>query len=188
MAFLRESVGSLRAYFIVVGVVSVLYGFLAVAAASGGPIGLIEGLSLIAFGAVLIYAGTALPRLIDTGSTLVRNILYLWIAMAVLDALARVVMGSPAEGIASLLLRTVIALYLLRNVNRLMVERGARGPDTAQDGTPRARPYARPPWEKPPVDVPAAPVLRTKGETKLCAGYKQQIPFDATHCPICGAR
>ena len=33
-------------------------------------------------------------------------------------------------------------------------------------------------------DLPA-PIL---GATKLCAGYKHQIPVEAESCPLCGAR
>ena len=77
-------------------------------------------------------------------------------------------------------------LFVIASIHALLLK-----PSPA---VPQARGYARPPWEKPPGDVPAVPAvgaaqaMGAAQETKLCAGYQHQIPVTASQCPICGAR
>jgi len=71
-------------------------------------------------------------------------------------------------------------LFVIASIHALLL--------TRSPAVPQARGYSRPPWEKPPGDVPAVPAVSAGQDTKLCAGYQHQIPVAAERCPICGAR
>jgi hypothetical protein len=135
MAFLRETVGSLRVYFILVAAVSALFN---VANLLGGARGLVTVISsLVGLGLALAYfnVGVRLKRLLVTSPTQITGVLMAGAVFVMLVFLFEALSGVPGE---TPVLGLLIVWYLYRNVRRLAAE-AHPNPDAAEVSTFAAR-------------------------------------------------
>jgi hypothetical protein len=130
---MRETVGSLRAYFLFAGVISLL----------SSIVGVQHTLQLsrlyplrwelvlwfayvngLAFGLGFLHAGVRLRPTLATGAAWIQRMLQLLIALVALGLLAALVTGFPLRGAGYgfVLGRILISLYLLVNVRRLAAQ------------------------------------------------------------------
>jgi hypothetical protein len=120
MAFMRETVGSLRAYFILVAVLGAV---VTVATLASAPVDLgavISSLVTLGFALAYFYLGVRLKHLLVTSPTKITGVLIaatvFLVLVFVLDyALTGVPGGTPVTGL-------LITWYLYRNVRRLAAE------------------------------------------------------------------
>jgi membrane associated rhomboid family serine protease len=125
---MRETVRSLRVYFILSGLASLWFGFLGLAAdlrsglspstVGAAAIGII-GLGL-AF--AFLYVGAVLPRLLRSSSQNIVLLLYVSIGWAVLSFVLSLSNGVQGGTIIALVASLLILWYLHRNVRRLSTE------------------------------------------------------------------
>jgi len=121
---MKETIGSMRVYFFIVGTVTALAA-LAVVGSGAGNIAMIIGAIVTgAFGAAFFYAGSTLETAVKTGKPgAIRIILYVNMAVNVLVSLPA--LGDPAEkteAIIRIAVSLLIGLYLLVNLKRLVKE------------------------------------------------------------------
>jgi hypothetical protein len=119
MAFLRETVGSLRAYFILVAALGALVNVVTLLFA---PPGLVTVISLVGLGFALahFYIGVRLKQRLGTSPTMITGVLIGGAALLVLVffyyyALTGAPTWTPGLGL-------LITWYLYRNVRRLAAE------------------------------------------------------------------
>lgn len=121
MAFLRETVGSIKGYLILSALLSVFLSLARLLQSNGKPLLLIESLIGLGFGIAYLYLGVRFRRLISSSprtimATLIAGACYL--ALILLLSLVAGVWGSVLQGVIGLL----IIWYLVRNVRRLSRE------------------------------------------------------------------
>lgn len=133
---MKESVGSLRAFFVVVGLLGTL----------GGCMGMLGALALLAlkplWGVTLgactvinlglslayVYCGAQLPQLLRTNVNLVLKILYLSLAMNGVGIVVTLLLGLlSASSILTTLISVLISFYLINSVKRLSQLPGEEG-------------------------------------------------------------
>lgn len=120
---MRETLGSMRAYFVLTGILGAVMNVGLVALGQSNVIGLALGvigmLSAIAF----LYMGVRLPALVAAASAIVPRILVITIVYLVLLLLLGLALGANGVG---LVLQSAVGLliswYLLRNFRRLAKE------------------------------------------------------------------
>jgi len=119
---MRETVGSLRVYFLLVGGVGVFYGLQNLVMTPLG-IGTLFVLVGIVLSAAYGYVGFRLEQLIVSAPSLPQRVVFASIAVAALSILVTVVSAPSAEVLTIPALLTVgeiaIGLYLVANVRRL---------------------------------------------------------------------
>lgn len=116
-----ETVGTLRAYFVIVGV---LGGALNVFALLARPLDVSSVVPLggLAVAGAFLFLGLRLKELIVTAPRLCEQIIIGAAALAVVMAIANILLGaSPVVGIQSVVW-LIIAWYLVTNVRRLSAE------------------------------------------------------------------
>lgn len=125
---MKESIGSLRAFFIVIGLLGTL----------GGAMGMLGALALLALkpvwgillGACIVvnlclslayvYCGVKLAELLRSNPALVLKILYASLGMTAVGTVVTLVLGLFAtSSVFSTLLSVLISLYLINSVKRL---------------------------------------------------------------------
>lgn len=118
---MRETAGSLRAYFILSGLAGVFFA-LRVSLLSAGIIGLIVELISIGFSLAFVYVGFTLPKLLRGSANRIVTLLYASTGWTVFFFLLSLLGGLSAVGLVTLILTLLILWYLLKNVRRLAAE------------------------------------------------------------------
>lgn len=100
---MKETVGSLRAYLIIVGIVDALFG-------------------ILTMGLLLRYTGIALPRLLKQAPQFVIRVLWALGAWIVFDFAMALVLGASYISVVKLIAGLLIVWYLLHNTRRLTAQ------------------------------------------------------------------
>jgi hypothetical protein len=125
---MKETVRSLRIYFILSGLASLWFGFLGLAVDLRAGISpatiLATAIGIVGVGLALafLYVGASLSGLLRNSSHRIVILLYVSAAWAVLTSLLSLMNGLQAGTIAVLAISLLILWYLLRNVRRLAAE------------------------------------------------------------------
>lgn len=120
---MRETVRSLRAYFIFSGLAGVFFGVSALRAnLLGTAIGAIIGLISIGFSLAFVYVGFTLPKLLRVSANRIVMLLYASTGWTVFFFLLSLLGGPSVSGLVALVLTLLILWYLLKNVRRLAAE------------------------------------------------------------------
>jgi hypothetical protein len=129
---MKETVRSLRAYFILSGIASLCFGFLGLAAnlqTAISPATLLVasiGIVGVGFSLAFLYVGVFLPGLLRNSSHRIVILLYASTAWAVLTFLLSLLNGVQPGAIVVIVISLLILWYLLRNVRRLAGKRTSR--------------------------------------------------------------
>lgn len=144
---MKETEGSLRAYFLVAGTISALLAFRDIDTASklGKVLGSLPAswtlaiwfpiIARLVLGVGFIAAGVKLTSALPTGATWIKQLLLGAIAVLVIDAiLIGAVLGTTIgrEGLIGAVISLVITAYLLNSVRRLSDDAMAKQPPTAR--------------------------------------------------------
>ena len=128
---MKESYKSLRAYFLVVGVLSILGNISLVVGPTFSAILKALALAQLVVGGAFIYAGLKLDELLRTSPAKLKQLIVVSVAISMLGTLGLAGLiaayaGLPAamsvRVVVPLVLAPVIGAYLYRNVNRLATE------------------------------------------------------------------
>jgi predicted membrane channel-forming protein YqfA (hemolysin III family) len=125
---MKETVRSLRAYFLLSGIASLCFGFLGLAASLPTVISpttlLVASIGIVGIGFSLafLYVGAFLPGLLRNSSHRIVILLYASTAWAVLTFLLSLLNGVQPGAIVVIVISLLILWYLLRNVRRLAGE------------------------------------------------------------------
>jgi hypothetical protein len=124
---MRETVGSMRAYFVVAGILGALMNVGLIAQGRSNVVALLLGaigmLSAVAF----LYIGARLPALVAAASAIVSRILVITSVYLVLLLLLGLASGSHGVGmVVQSGIGLLIMWYLLRNFRRLAKEAATR--------------------------------------------------------------
>lgn len=132
---MRETVRSLRAYFIFSGLAGVFFGVSALRAnLLGTAIGAIIGFISIGFSLTFVYVGVTLPKLLRVSANRIVMLLYASTAWTVFFFLLSLLGGPSVFGLVALVLTLLILWYLLKNVRRLAAEVQATPSETQRPG------------------------------------------------------
>lgn len=132
---MRETVRSLRAYFIFSGLAGVFFGVSALRAnLLGTAIGAIIGFISIGFSLAFVYVGFTLPKLLRVSANRIVMLLYASTAWTVFFFLLSLLGGPSVFGLVALVLTLLILWYLLKNVRRLAAEVQATPSETQGPG------------------------------------------------------
>lgn len=132
---MRETVRSLRAYFIFSGLAGVFFGVSALRAnLLGTAIGAIIGFISIGFSLTFVYVGFTLPKLLRVSANRIVMLLYASTAWTVFFFLLSLLGGPSVFGLVALVLTLLILWYLLKNVRRLAAEVQATPSETQRPG------------------------------------------------------
>jgi hypothetical protein len=136
---MKETEGSLRAYFLLAGVISILLSLRDLGAASDIPIAALPTdwmialyvpiITRIGLGVAYIAAGSFLKAALPMGAGWIKHILVLGVVLMTANAmLIGAVLGSDSgsEGLIGALIGIGITIYLYRSVTRLSAEAIAR--------------------------------------------------------------
>jgi small-conductance mechanosensitive channel len=118
---MRETVGSLRAYFILSGVAGILSA-LRMNLLSTGIIGAIVEVITIALSLAFVYVGFVLSRLLRSSASHIATLLYVSAGWSVFAFLLSILGGPSTIALVTLILSLLIVWYLLKNVRRLAGE------------------------------------------------------------------
>lgn len=134
---MRETVGSLRAYFILSGLASLFAYGRALWVNFQGPVSIatVIGIIGIGFSLAFLYVGFSLPQLLKSSAGRVVTLLYVstgWVAFVFLLGLLE---GVAPVAVITLIFSLLILWYLLRNVRRLAAEAQAASSGTAPSAT-----------------------------------------------------
>ena len=121
---MRETVRSLRAYFIFSGLAGLFFGVSTLQAnLLGTAIGAIIGLISIGFSLAFVYVGFTLPKLLRVSANRIVMLLYASTAWTVFSFLLSLLGGPPSVfALVALVVTLLILWYLLKNVRRLAAE------------------------------------------------------------------
>ncbi|OLB27615.1 MAG: hypothetical protein DMG41_19900 [Acidobacteria bacterium] len=134
---MRETVRSLRAYFIFSGLAGVFFAAsaLRVSLLDAGVIGVILGLISIGFSLAFVYVGFTLPKLLRGSASRIVTLLYASAGWTVFFFLLSLLGGPSTFGLVTLILTLLILWYLLKNVRRLAAEAQAAPSEPPPSGT-----------------------------------------------------
>ena len=118
---MRETVGSLRAYFILSGLAGV-FPALRINLLNAGIIGAVVEVITIAFSLAFVYVGFTLSKLLRSSASRLATLLYASAGWSVFAFLLSVLGGPSAIALFTLILSLLIVWYLLKNVRRLAGE------------------------------------------------------------------
>ena len=125
---MRETVRSLRLYFILSGLASLWFGLAGLVAnlrtgmSPATILAIIIGIASAALAIGFVYVGLFLGRLLQSSSSSIVTLLYLSAGLAILTSLLSLLSGGGMGAIAILAITLLILWYLLRNVRRLVAE------------------------------------------------------------------
>jgi hypothetical protein len=134
---MRETAKSLRAYFIIAGILSLGSGNSALGAKEAAPFAAVTGLFAVVFGLGFLVAGIRLPRILAGSTRFVRVLLFANVGYQLLLCALFLAAGAGAVALAFPALYVAICWYLLANVKRLAGEQQSPNP-------PKAAAAARP--------------------------------------------
>ena len=118
---MRETTGSLRAYFILSGIASAFFA-LRISAMGAGVVGAIVGLISLAFSLACVYVGFVLAKLLRNSAQRIVILLYASAGWTVLLFLVSLLGGPSMPALVTLVISLLILWYLLKNVRRLAGE------------------------------------------------------------------
>jgi len=118
---MRETVGSLRAYFILSGLAGI-FSALRINLLSASILGAIVELITIGFSLAFVYVGFALSKLLRTSANRIATLLYASAGWSVFAFLLSILGGPSVIALLILILSLLIVWYLLKNVRRLAGE------------------------------------------------------------------
>ena len=124
---MRETVGSLRAYFILSGLASLFLAF-RVSRQGAGILAIIVELITVGFSAAFIYFGFTLAKQLRDSASRIVTLLYVSGGWTVFFFLLSLLGGPSISGLVTLILTLLILWYLLKNVRRLATEAQAPPP------------------------------------------------------------
>jgi hypothetical protein len=146
---MKETEGSLRAYFFIAGAISIVFSLRELGAASKIPISALPTdwmlaiyvplITRLGLGVAYLAAGALLPTALPTGAGWIKHILVLaLVLMASNAALIAVVLGADVgrQGLIGAIIGLAITVYLYKSVTRLSAEAMARA---AAPAPPSAR-------------------------------------------------
>lgn len=119
---MKESVGSLRAYFIVVGLFSGYDNYQLLRVASGNIILLVLGLLGLALSIASLYMGISLPKLLVESPKLITTVLLFALGLLVVTSLIILSAGFVTPALIRLVIGSLIIWYLFNSVKRLSAE------------------------------------------------------------------
>ena len=119
---MKESVGSLKAYFIVVSVLGVMGSLTTLGASPVTPLFLVIGLIELGFSVAYLYIGITLRKLLVKSPKLLNNILLASMAYQVITFLLNLLNGLQIGLVIRLAIGLLLLWYLLTNVKRLSQE------------------------------------------------------------------
>jgi len=121
---MKETVRSLRAYFILSGVATLISYGRALWVNFQGPVAIptIIGVIGIGFSAAFLYVGINLPRLLRSSAGRIVTLLYVSTGWVVFVFLLGLLEGLAPIAVVTLLLSLLILWYLLKNIRRLAAE------------------------------------------------------------------
>ena len=115
---MRETVGSLRAYFVLTGLLGLLSVVSVLRANSVGPLALVMEAVSLAFSVAFIYVGFSLARLLSTSANRIIGLLYASAGWTVLLFILSLLGGMSPFAIVVFVVSLLILWYLLKNVRR----------------------------------------------------------------------
>jgi hypothetical protein len=118
---MRETVGSLRAYFILSGLAGCFTAYrinLLNAGIGGASVEVIT----VVFGLTFVYVGFALASLLRSSANRIVTLLYVSAGWSVCAFILSIVGGASIFSVVTLVLSLLIVWYLLKNVRRLAAE------------------------------------------------------------------
>ena len=129
---MKETVRSLRAYFILSGVATLISYGRALWVNFQGPVSIptIIGVIGICFSAAFLYVGINLPRLLRSFASRIVTLLYVSTGWVVFVFLLGLLEGLAPIAVVTLLLSLLILWYLLKNIRRLAAEAQASSAGT----------------------------------------------------------
>lgn len=125
---MRETVRSLRFYFILSGLASLWFGLgglvanLRAGMSAATILAIMIGIASAALALSFLYVGMFLGRILQNSSSSIVTLLYLSAGLAILTSLLSLLSGGGMGAIAILAITLLILWYLLRNVRRLVAE------------------------------------------------------------------
>jgi hypothetical protein len=119
---MKESVGSLKAYFIVVSVLGIISSLAILGASQVNPLFLVIGLIELGFSVAYLYIGITLRKLLVKSPELLNNILFGSMAYHVIIFLLSLLNGFQIFLVIRLAIALLLFWYLLINVKRLSQE------------------------------------------------------------------
>ena len=134
---MRETVRSMRAYFILSGLATLFSYGRALWVNFQGPLTFATGVGVIGIGFSLVffYIGISLPRLLRSSAGRIATLLYVSTGWVVFVFLLGLLEGLAPVAVITLILSLLILWYLLKNVRRLAAEARASSPGTVPSGT-----------------------------------------------------
>jgi len=130
---MRETVRSLKAYFIVSALLSALANLRVLIA--GGGVGVVSGLLGLAFAAAFLYVGFRLRHLLQTTPRQVTTLLMAAAGFMVLIFLMDILVGAGAGSWPMVAVGLLLTWYLFVNVRRLAAEGQPSGALTGSSGS-----------------------------------------------------
>ena len=118
---MRETVGSLRAYFILSGLAGI-FSALRINLLNASINGAIVELITIGFSLAFVYVGFALSKLLTSPANRIATLLYSSAGWSVFAFLLSMLRGPSVTALLTLILSLLIVWYLLKNVRRLAGE------------------------------------------------------------------
>jgi len=119
---MRETAGSLKAYFIVVAVLGLIGNVATIAASQINLIFLIIGLVGLAFSIAYFYIGIMLRRLLIKSPELINNVILSSMVYLIINFLLTLLGEFQASSVVQLAVGLLITWYLLSSVKRLSQE------------------------------------------------------------------
>jgi hypothetical protein len=134
---MRETVRSLRAYFILSGLATLFSYGRALWVNFQGPFtfATVVGVIGIGFSLAFFYTGVSLPRLLRSSAGRIATLLYVSTGWVVFVFLLGLLEGLAPVAVITLILSLLILWYLLKNVQRLAADAQASSPGTVPSGT-----------------------------------------------------
>ena len=119
---MRETVRSLKAYFIVISVLGLIGSINLLSLFSLNPLFLIFGLIGLAFALAYLYIGISLRKLLVDSPKIINSVILASMAYQVLNFLLSLLNGVQVASIVQLAIGLLITWYLLNSVKRLSSE------------------------------------------------------------------
>jgi hypothetical protein len=133
---MRETVRSLRAYFILSGLATLFsYGRALWVNSQGAVIAIAIGIIGIGFSLAFLYVGFSLPALLRSSPGRIATLLYVSTGWVVFVFLVGLLEGLAPVALITLILSLLILWYLLKNVRRLAAEAQVSSAGTVPSGT-----------------------------------------------------
>ena len=133
---MRETVRSLRAYFILSGLATLFsYGRALWVNSQGAVIAIAIGIIGIGFSLAFLYVGFSLPALLRSSPGRITTLLYVSTGWVIFVFLFGLLEGLAPVALITLILSLLILWYLLKNVRRLAAEAQVSSAGAVPSGT-----------------------------------------------------